>query len=371
MINTYIIISTLGIGGAEKRFVELWLNIQRLNKNNSIKLVLPYLTYKEIIQIKQFSDFNEYNNNFITYELESTKYFEKRRILLNLLNTLDKENSIFHFIMGYPVFFNFLKNYNVLFTHTSTSFKQLNINGLVVMFLSIFEAKRVDVLDPQITKTLKRIFFWNKNNIHNTPSSFIDLNYYQKEKFINKKNWLVFLGRFEEVKQVKEFVSTIPIINEQLKKNNINNSVFYILGTGSLENELRELITKNEFININIKIYFEKEPLDILRYSKIFFSLQKYSNYPSKSLLEAMACGNLPIVTDNRDTRKIANEDFSYYVNEAFSPEELSMRCVEVLSLDADVYENKVNKAILFMKKKFSINTNINYFYNLYTFNKK
>jgi glycosyltransferase involved in cell wall biosynthesis len=46
----------------------------------------------------------------------------------------------------------------------------------------------------------------------------------------------------------------------------------------------------------------------VLARTKIFVSLQRYENYPSQSLLEAMASGCAVIATDVGDTRLLLDE---------------------------------------------------------------
>lgn len=58
----------------------------------------------------------------------------------------------------------------------------------------------------------------------------------------------------------------------------------------------------------NAEVYKADRPFDLLGRSKIFLSLQKGNNYPSQSLLEAMASGCAIIATDVGETRKILDE---------------------------------------------------------------
>jgi glycosyltransferase involved in cell wall biosynthesis len=58
----------------------------------------------------------------------------------------------------------------------------------------------------------------------------------------------------------------------------------------------------------NARIYKTDSPYVILARSKIFVSLQKHDNYPSQSLLEAMASGCAIIATDVGETRRLLDE---------------------------------------------------------------
>jgi len=365
MKQALIVLATTVIGGAEKRFAELWLHMQKKGLS-TIKLVLPQVTYEKLIEIEQLSSIADYRENIVLYSWSGGSYLQQREVLIELIEDYDSD-TIFHFILGYPIFINLLNRYNIVYTYTSTSFQQLNFKGKVGVFSAFFEANRVDILDPRITKRLKNILFWKKNRISNTPGSFVDREYYHSVAIEKKRNYLVFLGRLEAVKQVVEFIKAIPTINQKLVDAGIKDQEFFLLGTGTLEKTILEYISHNpSYKDIKIHIYFEKKPVEILKYSKIFFSLQKYSNYPSKSLLEAISCGNIPIVTDNGDTRLIAPESFSYYVEEEFSAELLAEKCVEILKMDNGMLQSKMHQAQDFIDSNFSVDKNIEYFSSLY-----
>ena len=362
----YIIMYTTNIGGAEKRFTELWLSFQKIGYKN-IKLVLPKELFDNLIENSQLQIINQYKENIIFIERTNKGYYYKRKKLIEFVNKYNQDNAIFHFILMFPIFTNYSNNYNSVFTYPATSFKALGAKGLFTTFFSFLESNKIDVLDPRLTKKAKLLFVYKKDNITNTPSSFINTNDYQMLTVEKKNNWLVFLGRFEKVKQLLEFLETIPLIDKKLKENNIFNHEFFILGKGSLEKEIYDYVNQsNDYKNIKMHIYFEKEPMNILKYSKVFFSLQKFSNYPSKSLLEAISCGNLPIVTDNGDTRKIADANFSYFVKENFSGEELSNKCLEILTLNNEAFTKKCMLGVEHIKENFNINQSVKYFLDLY-----
>src|SRR5690606_33081397 len=103
-------------------------------------------------------------------------------------------------------------------------------------------------------------------------------------------------------------------------------------------------------------------PQEILQKSKVFFSVQKYSNYPSKSLLEAIACGTIPIVTNNDDVEYITHPDFTYLINEKLDHNEFVPNILEILNLNQKTYDGKVNSGRNFIEKNFSLHNNVKYF---------
>jgi hypothetical protein len=85
-------------------------------------------------------------------------------------------------------------------------------------------------------------------------------------------------------------------------------------------------------------LFFTNNPHEILLTSKIVLAIQPRNNYPSKSLLEGMVCGNVPIVTDVGTSYKIANSSFSCYLQPRFSKKELAQNIYKILSLNEVVY---------------------------------
>jgi glycosyltransferase involved in cell wall biosynthesis len=81
---------------------------------------------------------------------------------------------------------------------------------------------------------------------------------------------------------------------------------FYFLGEGPLEGEIRRQI---ETLNVqdSVVIRFDPNPTQVLNRSSIFVSLQEGENYPSQSLLEAMACGNAIVATDVGETWRLVD----------------------------------------------------------------
>jgi glycosyltransferase involved in cell wall biosynthesis len=83
---------------------------------------------------------------------------------------------------------------------------------------------------------------------------------------------------------------------------------FHLLGEGTLVPEIENFIRENN-LGSSVNFEFSKSPTEIFARSSIFISIQKNNNYPSQSVLEAMACGNAIIASDVGDTRLFVNEE--------------------------------------------------------------
>lgn len=161
-------------------------------------------------------------------------------------------------------------------------------------------ADSLDFLSPSLVDDYRRAMGSRmKGKVLKTPNSFIDFtNYYSVEP---KKPWVVFLGRLEPLKNPMLFIEAI---NQLVKADRFRDVQFFIMGDGHLLFRLREYTSEQHLENV-IFTGLHPKPWEILQQSSVFVSLQTSENYPSQSLMEAMACENGVVVTDVGDTRKL------------------------------------------------------------------
>ena len=81
---------------------------------------------------------------------------------------------------------------------------------------------------------------------------------------------------------------------------------FHLLGEGTLVNEITNYIESHN-LAANINFQFHNNPPAILANTSIFVSIQANTNYPSQSVLEAMACGNAIVASNTGDTSMFIN----------------------------------------------------------------
>jgi glycosyltransferase involved in cell wall biosynthesis len=166
----------------------------------------------------------------------------------------------------------------------------------------------VDFLSPYISEGVKKLGVKIKDEcISVSPCSFAD---YSECEYGQKKNSeIAFCSRLEPDKNPIMFLEAAK---EILKKH--PEVKFHLLGEGSLVNEIKNFIDHNN-LSGNISFQFHKNPPVVFRDTSIFVSLQKNTNYPSQSVLEAMACGNAIIASDTGDTRLFINSSNGVLIN--------------------------------------------------------
>jgi glycosyltransferase involved in cell wall biosynthesis len=143
-----------------------------------------------------------------------------------------------------------------------------------------------------------------------SPCSFVDYTEFYPEN--PKVNNALFICRIEQHKNPLLLLNSIIVFNRKYK---INEEIkFYLMGEGRLSDQVREFIKVNNLFNVE----YLGSVINIapwLRKSKIFFSIQEQTNYPSQSLLEAMACENAIIASDVGETRLLITENEGILVN--------------------------------------------------------
>ena len=360
-----IILRSVKMGGTQKRFLRLWIFFQEIGYTN-IKLIITQDFYEQAIRVDEFKSITKFDA--IILPTKKFRYFIPS--FINLISSFP-EDTVFHCVMGFvPLVYTLLRR-KLILTFPTVRFNRemLGISKMkmvIYYWFPFWEAWKIDVLSQYAQQQIKRLPFVKSNKVVLTPGSFVDTKIYQPNK--TKKNWLVFLGRFDSYghKNVVKFVKSIPYIFEYLRENGIEDVKFFILGYGYREKDVRNLLQTSKYQNIPIKCYYELNPQEVLSQSKVFYSLQKVSNYPSKSLLEALSCGNLCIVTDVGDSQLIAKEPFAFFVNEQFKEQDLAKCTLLILKMDMKDFWSRVNKSLDFINKHYEIEKVAEYYLKLY-----
>jgi glycosyltransferase involved in cell wall biosynthesis len=344
-------------GGAQKRFTNLFQHIYNSYPDNiyyfvskelfkQIKQLFPSFNFDNVIILKDLG-FNESNHSVISLynkaafnkkdplsenstinsdENTSTlnkivfyfKHYLKQYYLYRQLEKSRKEHDIKVFMGVYngilPLYFYLNKKKRkagIIFSDMDSWFSNIhdgNRNNWYKKYDSfnygLENSDRIDFLSPFIADgILKKAIKLDKRSISISPCSFSD---YTKCTPGDKKDFLVsFAARIFPDKNPMLYLEAAKII---LSKN--PHVKFILMGEGVpiLHEGIKNFININK-LNDSITFCFHPNPPEIFSESTIFVSIQTTNNYPSQSVLEAMACGNAIIASDVGDTRMFVNEE--------------------------------------------------------------
>jgi glycosyltransferase involved in cell wall biosynthesis len=171
--------------------------------------------------------------------------------------------------------------------------------GLPFYLFALKRCDLVDALSESVRADLVRRGI-PADKILVSPGSVIDLERFRPAQV--KKLWVVFAGRLIEEKNPMLFVEAAQAVHRAMPA-----AKFFLLGEGPLRPLLDRQISRLGLQDV-IVMDFHADTAPILSHARVFASLQRQDNYPSQSLLEAMACGAVPVATDVGMTWRLVDE---------------------------------------------------------------
>ncbi|MTI59427.1 MAG: glycosyltransferase family 4 protein [Firmicutes bacterium] len=310
-----------GFGGYEKRmltFIEWLISYKHLNiiiftndfvvdhyknrfnflKNNNPRIVVKKFNISSTSFLKKINGFIKIN--FILF-----KYFFKFDILCSGSSGA-RVTSFFSIFKKNIVNIVQTEYFN---DNNSKAFKYIN----KILYKQLFKnAYKICFLNPSMyKKTLKRYPFVKNKNTSIVPCSFIKHSQ-KKLQDMNKKKLIMWMGNFAEHKQPLILLKAVNKIKSLLRDKEYKVE-FY--GRGVLQTKMEEYIKKNKLTDI-VKVDFTNNTHKTLEKAKIFVSSQKYTNYPSQVLLEAMDSYCIPIATNVPDTELLITKDNGFLFND-------------------------------------------------------
>jgi glycosyltransferase involved in cell wall biosynthesis len=133
-----------------------------------------------------------------------------------------------------------------------------------------------------------------------SPGSAIDPDRFQPAP--NRQALVVFAGRLVDEKNPLLFLEAVPAIHRAEPT-----ARFFLLGEGPLRSQVEEALDRSALRGV-VEVGFHPDLASVLGKARVFVSLQRQDNYPSQSLLEAMACGAAAVATDVGLTWKLVDE---------------------------------------------------------------
>lgn len=325
-----------GIGGAEKRYLNLFNYLVKNSAHDYTFILNQELYYlyqrcgchleakERIIKIGTGLFFRKnifYPTTF--NKLRAGIILLSRLINRQLKNIYKKYDfDITHAILGGVRFLNIpsvRKTYRVA-AYVDSTFDFIEKSRRIRA--NINDAQALDILHKSLKKELIKRGINRPENMYVADFSFID---YSKTAIEKKEPIIAFSTRLTHWKGVRELLATIEVSLQKLPPS----AQFIIMGTGKWQGEVNDFVKKVGSGRVSY-LGFVENPTNILSKSLIFLSLQHLNNYPSQSLLEAMACGNAIIASDVGETYKLVDEKIGFRVS--LNPQEISEKIIWLLN---------------------------------------
>jgi len=257
-------------------------------------------------------------------------------------------------IMGRRVVFSWVANSFPKFT-----FKKNQFADYLCATIAFYCSHTIDILTPSVAERFRRSPYFDRISI-TTGGSFVDVNHFKPSE--KKINDIVFLGRTSYMKNAVAFLEAVPFVFERMKIAGINTR-FQIFGApADQEEKVKELMSVYSSLGIPVFRGQTPDPCSVLRSAKVFVSLQRASNYPSKSLIEAMSCGCVPIINLSGESIMMANENDAVFIDEHFTVQQLADAACSILLL-SDMEFMRRSKAVReFAIANFCFNKQVDYY---------
>lgn len=348
------------VGGMEKRFANLY---KYLSQEPSLSESVIFLVSKSLVKkLDAFSDKNDGAVKLITYGISYSvpdkysstekmiRYLEYLLLGIKLLYWMPTMKfKAVHFISPASLNFKSLvsaKRKVYSFVNSGKYEKDIYTRRFTGMLKSDFI---VDCLSEDLKKIIQSLNVAKNSNIKVAPCSFID---YQLANVSDKQYKICFISRFETNKGIEMLLDALDIIFERWYPR----LDFHFMGYGSLQGKIESFLEGKAYKD-RVNIYFCDDPMRELSDSLIFLSLQERENYPSQSLIEAMACGNAIVATDVGLTRQLVKDEFGVLVHDKQS----LVEAIDKLLLDFDATVLKGKRARDFVMKEHTVDKYYNY----------
>ena len=137
----------------------------------------------------------------------------------------------------------------------------------------------------------------------------------------------------------------------------------FIIGKGKEQEKINELINQ-KYKSLKITNLYSNEPHVFLNKAKVFLSLQKSSNYPSRSLIEAMYSG---FSNNNKHSdSKLVGDDKKLRGRKNIKADDLSDLIIKIFLLKKNDYKELSEKIREDAISKFDNDNQFKYFSNIY-----
>jgi len=327
-----------GGGGAERRFFRVFEEYQK-QENGSIDLALvtdrsSYVYFKELGIIT--SSRKVYLAKIFNHKSSLFKLIRYFSITIALIRyVIIEKPSLMHFFLPSAQYLPFLlflrifriKSPKIAISIVDCSFVNSYLSQSRGMGINIYqyylEHLQIDGVFTYYQNVSELIPKMCKKNcepfVFSTRHGFTDINKFIPSK--EKEDLIVYAARLDEQKDPFFFLEALKILFE---KDSLlyDKWQFKIFGKGPLENKIISYLRENNLEAVQLT--YNKDLSEVFSKSKIFISTQKFENFPSMSMIEAMASGNAILAKDVGQTELFVHDNKNGFIVNPDVPSDLS-----------------------------------------------
>lgn len=178
---------------------------------------------------------------------------------------------------------------------------------------------------------------YSQSKIYAQPELSTTFSY--NKKVIKEKNLFIWVARLNKNKDPKTVINAFS----KYLKNNTHARLIMFYSEDNMENEIKEILLINGINNqIQLKGKVKHEALEKWYQKSTYFFLGSYYEGGSAALIEAMACGCIPIVSDIPANRAITNQGKCAILFEAGNPDDLFEKLISLDKIETNIFSNNV-----------------------------
>jgi|GEM_PF-1770189 len=365
MKPVYIVLSTAGVGGAEKRFTDNWYQLMK-DFGLNVHLVMDVQTHTGLMCQAGYADKLLPNEKLHVLDLGGGHFRTYCKAVHRFFAT-QPEGGIVHYPLAYVPGVQWRFRHRLLISWVNSAMPPFNARqwklGLGV-WAGLFAADHVDVLNPENIRRISSVPGMRRKLTLTTGGTQVDSHMYLPG---DKLGDLVFLGRAEPEKQCLRFVECLPHLHDLLMRAGHKNYRFRVCGEGREAPAIKAILHSDAFRDVPVEFGYSPFPEQVLGKASVYFSLQKTSNYPSKALAEAIACGAFPVLTEvGESDLMVQGCPYYAFVPRAFTAADLFQAVSSFLNLPQDVQRNVVQKNSHYARTRFAPGQQAAYFADIY-----
>ncbi|WP_132253659.1 glycosyltransferase family 4 protein [Natranaerovirga pectinivora] len=343
-----------GVSGAEKRIFRIASLLNNATKKTFfiVNSELYIAAQKDQELSSRLKIINDESRLIIISDSKIVKSKLMSFILLNIKAALiirKYKIGVMHLVLNglYTSFGSKILGSKVIFEVTSPDVAKSLIEGKLKYFKCNID--RIVAVSPTVNNIL--ITKWSENNEYDmvrkitcSPIPFFISS--ENNWDVEKENLIVFASRFIERKNPVLFAEAIKLFLDERPDWKIA-----ILGKGPLKDQI-ESILRDYIDNRVVEIKYTEKLYWFLSRSKIFVSLIYPDNYPSQSVLEAMAMKNAIVATNVGSTSKLVTTANGILIDK-FDKKEVYEKLIK-LSSNQDLIKQMGEESVKKIENDFS-----------------